>query len=880
MGKKTVGLASGGKDSIFALHWAREMGHPICAVATLLPRDNLVEADSYMYQSVGTAVTSAVAECLGVPHFCASVRGRPINTEHLNYETTAGDEVEDLYDLLSQVKQAVPGLEAVTCGAILSEFQRRRVEHVCQRLGLVPISLLWNRQQEDLLCEMVEWGLHAVLVKTASMGLSRKHLGGSVSDLLPHFIALHKKHGFHVCGEGGEYETLTLDCPLFQKGSIVVSDWQEICHADDPFAPVYLLSPLAWVVQPKDSSAASSELQADTEKLNAVELRRFQPYVDQIRAAIKGWSSGCDDAKKGGPAMSGAKDSTPKRIEHTTEASRVVAGLSRSHEWKVQVQSSSVGCMLNADVLVCSFDDLRRALTSDTHGNISLGFKDSIRRTVGQWLGRQLKGSFSDSHMPEGGSLIQTICQVAHPVLISIVKELFADNHVEPHPVTFIVTPLPHQVILRMRMSLSCSNTPTSPTALLWKSPAVDAVLHVHSLNWWLPPCSSGSTGGLEGKRSESLCCSCQGVRCEPFADGASSVARVFLRGCDGRYPHTGLLPDPKANRLLNDLAGQAEGAAISQQVIHVVLQAVNSFLNMEQALRMAQSGGSSDGFLGAAYNQVKSEPSDPERPLDLAEFPPIILVFVKLDQATAGMTTEAGCRPDRSLSAVKELVNSLVKQNYQKAGDLRSTAQEERPCIVVAAGVADLPEDALAMVQPLWSTARRRGEAETFCTISSIERVQLREFGWKETATALACRRVAASIRHTPTEEMSDTCSSFVCTSFGALECELHQSSSSFGEDFYSVIDRTLQKYSSLETSVQSDERQAKVLEVLVFYSVSWARSLWTDAAACEAALLEKITRACSQKSAALLQLPAVTFFPVNSLAGGFLELLFCFIS
>lgn len=25
------------------------------------------------------------------------------------------------------------------------------------------------------------------------------------------------EYGSHVCGEGGEYETLTLDCPLFKR---------------------------------------------------------------------------------------------------------------------------------------------------------------------------------------------------------------------------------------------------------------------------------------------------------------------------------------------------------------------------------------------------------------------------------------------------------------------------------------------------------------------------------------------------------------------------------------------------------------------------------------------------------------------------------------
>lgn len=35
------------------------------------------------------------------------------------------------------------------------------------------------------------------------------------------YFQLSKKYGVHVCGEGGEYETFTLDCPLFKKKIIV-----------------------------------------------------------------------------------------------------------------------------------------------------------------------------------------------------------------------------------------------------------------------------------------------------------------------------------------------------------------------------------------------------------------------------------------------------------------------------------------------------------------------------------------------------------------------------------------------------------------------------------------------------------------------------------
>ncbi|KIH43807.1 hypothetical protein ANCDUO_26181, partial [Ancylostoma duodenale] len=32
---------------------------------------------------------------------------------------------------------------------------------------------------------------------------------------------LHSQYGVHPCGEGGEYETFVLDCPLFHKRILV-----------------------------------------------------------------------------------------------------------------------------------------------------------------------------------------------------------------------------------------------------------------------------------------------------------------------------------------------------------------------------------------------------------------------------------------------------------------------------------------------------------------------------------------------------------------------------------------------------------------------------------------------------------------------------------
>ena len=41
---------------------------------------------------------------------------------------------------------------------------------MCGRLGLVPLAFLWAREQRALLDDMIGAGVHAILVKVASIG--------------------------------------------------------------------------------------------------------------------------------------------------------------------------------------------------------------------------------------------------------------------------------------------------------------------------------------------------------------------------------------------------------------------------------------------------------------------------------------------------------------------------------------------------------------------------------------------------------------------------------------------------------------------------------------------------------------------------------------
>ncbi|KAJ8947693.1 hypothetical protein NQ318_001531 [Aromia moschata] len=231
---KVVALISGGKDSTFNMMQCIAAGHEIVALANLVPHIK-AEMDSFMYQSVGYEAIDLISAAIDLPLYKRETLGIS-NERGKTYQPSKDDEVEDLFLLLEQIKNEVE-VEAVSVGAILSDYQRVRVENVCIRLGLVPLAYLWQRNQEELLDEMIKCEVDAIVIKVATLGLKLKHLGRSLSLLQPHLLAMHEKYGLNVCGEGGEYETLTLDCPLF-KSRIVVEDSDVIYHSNDPIAPV------------------------------------------------------------------------------------------------------------------------------------------------------------------------------------------------------------------------------------------------------------------------------------------------------------------------------------------------------------------------------------------------------------------------------------------------------------------------------------------------------------------------------------------------------------------------------------------------------------------------------------------------------------------
>lgn len=242
-----VALISGGKDSLFSILHCIANGHNVVALANLYPHapqggTSVEDTDSFMYQTIGHSVIPLYEKALGLPLYRQEILGSAVNSAkdygpQTQGQDSAKDETESLVPLLRKVMAAHPVIDAVSTGAILSDYQRTRVESVALRLGLVPLSYLWQypslppATQTSLLEDMAAAGQDSRIIKVASGGMDDSFLWQNVADARTRNRLTRASQRFGTAGdgsalgEGGEYETLAIAGPApLWKGRIVVEE--------------------------------------------------------------------------------------------------------------------------------------------------------------------------------------------------------------------------------------------------------------------------------------------------------------------------------------------------------------------------------------------------------------------------------------------------------------------------------------------------------------------------------------------------------------------------------------------------------------------------------------------------------------------------------
>ena len=192
---RVVILSSGGKDSSLATWWAICQGWDVFAIINVQVKSD----DSWMFQIPATEMSTLQATATGIPHHIIEVSGE------------AEVEVDELLNGLSPICQNVDGLVS---GALRSEYQRRRIDFVCEELGIHSFSPLWHQNSTSHMEELISCGMQMVMVSVSCEGLDEKWLGRTIDEVaFKELQQLSMKHRFNVDGEGGEFETIVLAGP-------------------------------------------------------------------------------------------------------------------------------------------------------------------------------------------------------------------------------------------------------------------------------------------------------------------------------------------------------------------------------------------------------------------------------------------------------------------------------------------------------------------------------------------------------------------------------------------------------------------------------------------------------------------------------------------
>jgi ABC transporter with metal-binding/Fe-S-binding domain ATP-binding protein len=192
---RLAALFSGGKDSTFAIQVMEMQGHEVPYLVSIVPSDR----HSWVFHTPNLHLVPTLAQTMG---------------KELISEVSDGSEEGDLEALRRSLTRIE--VDGVITGALASDYQWDRINGVCNDLRIPVYSPLWRKDQRMLMKDMVASGLRAIMVVISAEGLKSDWLGRRIdTGSLGELDHLARRYGFNVSGEGGEFETLVIDSPLF-----------------------------------------------------------------------------------------------------------------------------------------------------------------------------------------------------------------------------------------------------------------------------------------------------------------------------------------------------------------------------------------------------------------------------------------------------------------------------------------------------------------------------------------------------------------------------------------------------------------------------------------------------------------------------------------
>jgi diphthine-ammonia ligase len=204
---KTAVLFSGGKDSVYSAYLAQKKGNTLECLISIYS----INPDSYMFHTPSIEQTKAQAYAMELP---------------IIIKKTKGKKEDELKDLEDAIKTAIKEykIQGIITGALQSVYQASRIQKICDKLKIKCINPLWQKDELEYLDELVKNKFKVIITGVAAHPLDEKWLNRKIDkQFIKDAKELKEKYKIHPAGEGGEFETFVLDCPLFSKPLKVIN---------------------------------------------------------------------------------------------------------------------------------------------------------------------------------------------------------------------------------------------------------------------------------------------------------------------------------------------------------------------------------------------------------------------------------------------------------------------------------------------------------------------------------------------------------------------------------------------------------------------------------------------------------------------------------
>lgn len=192
-------LFSGGKDSGLALEYALRYTNVRCLI--IMQSKN---SESYMFHTPNIKWAEMQAKMAGIPYII---------------QKTAGVKEKELKDLETAIKKAKSKykVQAIVTGAIESIYQASRVQIITNNLKMECFNPLWQREQIEILEELIKKGFDVMIVGTFGYGMD-KLIGRRIDKrFIEEIRLLRDRLKINPAGEGGEFESFVLNAPYYRK---------------------------------------------------------------------------------------------------------------------------------------------------------------------------------------------------------------------------------------------------------------------------------------------------------------------------------------------------------------------------------------------------------------------------------------------------------------------------------------------------------------------------------------------------------------------------------------------------------------------------------------------------------------------------------------